>query len=368
MSNGSQYNVNAPTQTEIDHWNNEFAQFDFPSWCYPPVDAWDYMLAEYKKMRKLHQQSTIQPNEKYSLRVVSFSFFAWLFSEDGTQWLLNLFGIEEVKPHAGYRYWFGGKPHTSEGTLIGKETESSIRVYTKNSINRFAEPPSEQDGAIDEMKTILVKVYKHKRAKAPKFPTPGMWNWLLGALRNFFTEPADKHWPYSKPDRIHGIQWAQQVKDPECPSSTMWDAVTETEKFHPRAYRIEQRGGVIWCGRTHIYTEPMDAFMYREGIKAIKRGDVNFDEDELGNLIKNDFRCESCDAIIPCVSKAQGPQGSVERLCENCFGSQENGSHSALDNCTYTECYQCPNFIRTPDDLKNLKQTLGQSYDFPVRR
>lgn len=364
-------NGNPRNQEEMKAWLQELESFDFPEYSHPPVDAWDLAICEYKRRREMHQRDSVEPNEYYSFQVICHAFFAWLLSKEGSLWLLELFGIEEVAPHHGYRYWFGGAGHTTGAQLIGDETDSSLRIFIKKQANRFMEPPSETPGTIAQMKNILFKMYKYRDKRAPMYPTEGMWKWVLGALRNWFTEPVDKQWPFPKSDRINGMQWAKQFKDPWSPTAPMWNVISMMDTYFPRVYRVEQRGGVLWCGRTKIFPQPRDIFDAKEGRKAIARGDLNISTERLYEKIQKHYTCDSCGRVLCCVDDpvVHSSRDRSESLCDNCFGIQvESGDRETLDNCTYSECYECPNFIRSSDDLKNLKSRMGQQYRWPVQR
>ncbi|RKZ06951.1 hypothetical protein DRQ25_12735 [Candidatus Fermentibacteria bacterium] len=351
-------------------WLKELELFDFPKWCRAPIDALEYATYNLKAVRKKRQDCSsmeawisngeaIEANELYSLVTVTSSFFAWLFTKPGSDWLLDLFGISEIQPHHGFAY-------QCNNVRIGKATDSNIRIFNKSAINRYQEPAYETTGAIDAMKQILFKVYAHKANKAPMLASDGMWRWTLSCLRNWFTEPVDKVTPYPKGDRINGMQWARNFKDPERPSETMWSVIEETEKYHPRAYRIEQRGGVLWCGRTAIRSISKDEDDYHQGVAAIRSGQLRIDEETLIRKIHNTYRCNSCDRVLCCTDKMQRAQN--EKLCDSCFGKHvETGSRDTLSNCTYSECSGCPNYIRNTDDLKNLKYQLDEDYAFPVK-
>lgn len=351
-------------QREADAWIREWGYFDFPSFCAPPVDLWDYTVADYKqKCRRVHQSTPLLKSEWYSLITITHSFFGWLHTPEGTGWLFKLFRIEEVPAHHGYRYYFN-KTH-----LISEANESNLRIFIRHAIKRWQEPAYEEPGAIDQLKKIMRKAFIRKNCN-PKFASDAMYRWVLTTIRNWFSEPVDKHFPFEKMDRVSGLQWAQAHKDPWSPNDTMWSAISETEKYHPRAYRIEQRGGVLWCGRGSITAEPLDKFLYKEGMRAVRAGAVNFGENGVIERISEDFKCSSCDRVVCCTSKSRGPRGEGEQLCDNCFGTQvETGDRDTLDNCTYAECYQCPNYIRDADDLKNLKRRMGAGYDeWPIKR
>ncbi len=149
----------------------------------------------------------------------------------------------------------------------------------------------------------------------------------------------------------------------------MWSVIEMTEKYRPRAYRIEQSGGVVWCGRQQIATEPMDQFDYKEGMGAIRLGHLNITEERLVERIRENYLCESCGRVICCVTTVSGRDREKEQLCDNCFGTQvESGHRHTLDNCSYKECFECPHHIRSGDDLRNLKHQLKQDYHWPVQR
>jgi len=403
-----------PDLREYESWLRELLQLEFPKWSPFPPDAWDHLLSEYRNMQQKpppqiyniktglpvermdpehyfplsrnvgrYFQALIEPhnnkilvdgmppNAIYSLIVITRAFFTWLMGPNGTEWLLKIFRIEEVEPHHGYRYWYGGRPRSNEATLIGEETDSTLRIFLKHSITRYCEPAYEEPGAVEGMKTLIQKA-NLKKVRAVKIPSDAIWKWALTALMHWFTEPADKTLPYANPHRISGAQWARNLKDPESSSDTMWSCIEMTDKYSPRAYRITQNGGVVWCGKSSISSEPLDVFDHREGVKAIRLGVYRSTEDQHMRKVMENYRCSSCERVLCCVTKIQGHRGGPEELlCDNCFGKQiERGDRDTLDNCTYTECGEqcCPNFIRGVDNLKNIKRRLAADYSMPVRR
>jgi hypothetical protein len=237
-------------------------------------------------------------------------------------------------------------------------------------VTRYCEPAYEETGAVQSMKDIIYKANK-KKVRSPKIPSDSLWKWALTALLHWFTEPADKMLPYTNPHRINGSQWARNFKDPESPNETMWSCIEMTDKYNPRAYLIKQNGGVVWCGKSSISSEPLDVFDHREGVKAIRLGVYNSTEDEHMRRVMKNYRCSCCERVLCCVTEMRTTQGGPELLCDNCFGTTvERGDRNTLDNCTYTECGEqcCPNFIRGVDNLKNIKRRLAADYSMPVRR
>ncbi len=135
---------------------------------------------------------------RYSILTTLFAYSAWLRSEEGTRWLLALYGIEIISPHPGYAYYYEGE------RLV--EPQYGLRIYNIDRSARTAKSPDEFCGLalVIKLKELLER-RRGPSQRPPLHASDGMWRWMGSLLRNWLTETKpDLHWPTSSSSRIAG--------------------------------------------------------------------------------------------------------------------------------------------------------------------
>jgi len=353
--NGFTYESASPPNAEQQRfWNNELSLlkgFQQPV----PVDCYEYVAANFKREVancRLNEKLTL--DYKYTLLSTLMTTFEWLRTKDGTEWLLKLYGIEQVEPHPGYSYFYEGS------RLV--EPEFSLRIYTSDRTQRIAMSPFEyyeKEALVVKMKDLLE--YRRGRSDTPaRHASDGMWAWVGSYVRNWLAETkADTTWPTTKPDRISGYNWAKGLMRAGSQTERVWNVISQLELHQERVYRIQKPAyverfdngirrqvqpespGILWAGRAKMRTVPLDELEKHMGVAPA--------------VVEQRYRCASCGNIRCCISG-----GSQDRLCMNCRGVQlETESRPSLEWCRYRECRNCPEHLRNAEDLLNLANRLN---------
>lgn len=364
-----------PSRDDIERWAREFQLFSYQppdpnavsearrrGWGFhpsltPPVDCFEYIAANLKRLWKVRLDDPFRPEAKYSLLTTLTTYFAWLRTEPGTMWLLALYGIRIMRPHPGMAYLYKGE------RLV--EPHFDLRIYDLDPMNQTAKSPDEFYGP--QIFGKLQKMLEEARGPAPhpcKHAGEGLWKWVGTYLRNWLVEKeSDRDWPTSKPDRISGYTWAKGVLRPGSQTQYVWTILGQTDVYRDtRLYRIQrpayeirrignvdrkvppQNPGVLWLGRGSIAAVPLDDFDKHEGV-AIE-------------TVEARYRCSSCGDLRCCTA----PVGRDQRLCMNCRGTQlESDTRPSLKWCQYRECRHCPEHLRDVEDYVNLVSRLNTS-------
>jgi len=365
-----------PTQEEIGRWSREAEYFSYqgpnpnaPSntaaargWGVhkdykPPVDAVSYVTAMFKRdVASVSTDASLRPEFQWSIFSVCLAHFLWLRSEEGANWVLRFFGVEEVPPFSEayvYSYLNRAQVMNGEPMRVPINGESGLQLRIFRSCERELDPPitSQSDGNIVGMQSILRRARDPNSSELIAEATPDMYHWVSEQLRDWFLEPkADARWPTHKPDRISGPQWVRELKRPT--GAKFYEAIVQVEANKGRAYRLKDRqGGVLWCGGSDI------RFMLRSDNARINEGLSDHNIEGL-------YQCSSCGKVRTCT-----PVTRSQKMCCHCFGSiVEKDIRPTLDWCTMKECKHCPDHLENKSDLVNLKNRLNREASFPVRR
>ena len=336
-----------------------------PHWRCPP-DCYDYIAGSFKRdMAKIRQDQPLSPDIKFALIACTTAYFAWLRSKQGTQYLLKLHGIDILSPHPGFVYYY------KEQALV--EPNFGLRIYQRDRMQRTGLSPVEYSNRslIPNLKKILEEIRGPSHTQFP-CPAEGMWNWVASQLRNWLIEAhADTSWPYTKPDRLTGYQWARNAIVGGTQNERQWNIFEEIERFerkvsstsNERCYRIQSPAyearivngqevrvapanpGRLWVGRHDMRVIPIDQFekeLYRQAGRD-------------PNQVDERYRCGSCGRVMPCTNG-----GPNDRLCYHCRGVQlETGDRPALRYCIRYECKSCPEQLRSHDELDNMINRLN---------
>lgn len=318
----------------------------------PPKDAVEHVLAMFKRVAlEIPQSSTVPPQEKWSIVCVCMAHFLWLRTKPGAEWLLKLWGVEEVFPFfRGYKYFVANQ---DSGQFVRIDENGPLELRIFRSCDQDVKPPisSNYDPNIDEMVKILHKV-RSPRART-QMPLPGhdMFFWVSEHIRDWLAmRSPNKHWPRDKPDRISGYQWIKSVVRPD--GNLFYAPLDKVEMYKGRAYRIkDQRGGVMWTGKDGVVFRRLDDYL--RDSEAMAEADI-----------ENHFRCRGCKSTRPCL-----PVTGDQALCCHCYGVQvERGDRPTLDWCTMDECHGCPEHIEGESSLIRFKNKLNREVKFPVSR
>lgn len=362
-----------PSRDEIARWADEFRLFQYqpadPSsasearrrgWGFhpsltPPVDCYDYIAANLKRLWKVRLDDPFRPEAKYSLLATLTTYFAWLRTEPGSNWLLSLYGVRILRPHPGMAYLHQGE------RLV--EPNFDLRIYDVDPMYQSAKAPDEAYGArlYDKLRQMLDDA-RGPASHPTKHAGDGFWKWVGTYLRNWLIEKEpDRDWPTPKPDRIAGFTWAKGVLRPDSQTQYQWTILGQLDVHRDtRIYRIQrpayeirrignidrkvppQNPGVLWLGRGAIAAVPLDDFDHHEGVSH--------------ETVEARYRCASCGSIRCCTTDI----GRGQRLCMNCKGTQiESNDRPSLGWCQYRECRKCPEHLRDVEDLINLVSRLN---------
>ncbi len=381
QTNYDYHRAQPPTREEIAFFENQLRTFVYRpptpaatseagrrGWGFhphlaPPIDCYEFIAAHVKRQFDQRLTEPLRPEVRYSLLTILMAYFAWLRTEEGTRWLLAIYGIFIVPAHPGYAYFY-----ESERLL---EPQFGLRIYQIDRHARTLHPPEEFYGPklIDKMKELL-ESHRDPNAREPcRHASEGMWKFVGGWLRNWLAEPkADLHWPTSKPDRFSGYAWAKGLMRFGSETERVWNVIGFAENIlEGRLYRIQrpaweerfvagvvrrvppEKPGVIWSDRQKIRAVPLDDLDKHLTVPL--------------QTIEARYKCQSCGHLRSCTAAA-----AKERLCMNCRGTQlESDERPSLNWCRYRECRACPQYLRTNDDLVNLRSSLNYSSD-RVRR
>ena len=374
----------APTPAQAQYWEQEFRLFQhqppdpsarsearqrgwgFDPWLLPPEDCYDFVVANLKRQLRVEATDRFRPEAKYSIFCTLTAYFSWLRTQEGTRWLLALYGIDIVAPHPGYAYFYQNE------RLI--EPRFGLRIYQVDRSARTLKVPHEYAGMglLGRLKDILVSRRGPSNTPLPE-PRDRMWCSVGGCLRDWLIEKdADRNWPTHKPDRISGYVWARGLLWPGSQTDYVWTVIGKAEDYTDdnRLYRIQSPAfeerlvggvmkriaasnpGVIWTDRKQMHVVPLTDVDKHQGADA--------------TTIEAKYRCRSCDQIR-CCTMSKGRAGN-DRLCMNCHGTQlESGERSSFDFCQRRECRNCPEYLRSDEERINLVSRLNLSSD-RVRR
>jgi len=365
-----------PTQDELNRWAREAECFahqapnpNAPSssnaargWgvardLKPPVDAVAFVTGMFKRdVGGVPTSAELRPEFMWSIFSICMAHFLWMRTPPGAEWLMRLFGVEEVPPFTAayvYHYLDRSRLIAGEPTRVLLDEGSGVQLRIFRTCERKLDPPitSQHDERIAAMQQILRNHRDPNSNELIAEGTPDMYHWVSEQLQEWFLETkADPNWPSRKPDRITGHQWAKSVE--RRPGVPFYEALHYVELHKGRCYRMkDSQGGVLWCGGSDI------RFMLKPDYHR-----ANQDMSE--HQIQSVYSCSSCRKIRPCTPVTGG-----QHMCCHCLGTvSEREDRKTLDWCTMKECSRCTDHIENNSDLINLKNRLNREAAFPVRR
>src|SRR5579859_4584783 len=367
-----------PPRVEIDYFDEQLRRFDFQApdptarsearrrgWGFenhlrPPIDCWEFVVASLKKKCGARLTDRLLPGVKFSLLTTLTTYFAWLRTRAGTEWLLALYGIFIIPPHPGYAYFYQGE------RLVPPQFD--LRIYEVDTSSRTAQTPADYGGPklLEWLTTTLESrrgpSSKDDRDKPPPMPNDNIWRWVGETLRNWLMEKEpDREWPHRKPDRISGYVWAKEILRPGSQTDYVWAVLGKAEVYRDsRLYRIQnpayeerleggvrkkvppRNPGLLWVDRKDMRVVPLD--------------DLDQHLRVAPQTIEARYRCKSCGQLRCCTTE----KGSRDRLCMSCRATQlESGDRQSFLWCQYSECRNCPEYLRSPEDLINRISQLN---------
>lgn len=365
---------------KVQYWANQMALFNYhppdgndgrewgiPSHLKTPADCIDYVVGVFKRemggvtvsrlaVRDPADEPKIIPNARFQLIMTCHAHFLWFRTKEGARYIMSLQGVEEVAPFSeGYVYYYVDP--SGKRFEVSERTGMKLRVFQPR--QRNYEPPIVSgnlgDTTIQQMKVIL------ERCRSPLASTdrswqaePGLYRWVSSKIHDWLSEPkVDYDFPFEKRDRISGPQWIKSAVRSD--GQPLFNAIGKVEAFKDRAYRIEDStGGTFWCTPRQI-----DHF----GKVEVARNE-GMPDDQVGGF----WRCDSCGQIRTCTTPTTS-NGQPAKYCKHCIGHfVEKDLRPSLEWCTYRECKGCPDYIRSQDELVQIRTRLNQGARFPVQR
>lgn len=396
-----------PSATDAKYWDDEIGFFNYqppdphaplnspehngwglPPEFMPPPDAVSYVLGHFRE--DVHGVDLHDPDHRLYVPLhpmymatflqICMAHFIWFRTPEGAPWINRFFGVEEIEPFTeGYAY-FWNNPETNDLVPIepiyqGDRLVEGLSLRIFREWERYKAPPASADntdmqrqtGPMYEMQKTLEQ-FRNPYAGQPMqwAEDPAFFFWTSEIIRNWMNEMRpNKDWPTRKPERITGWQWARMLERTKgvpfyealarvAVFSSKEDGLLGVNTTQPgqtnempshRAYRIEDpNGGVYWCKGQDMLLVPLPDAYRANGVPE--------------STINEQFRCQSCRNIRPCVPAT----GSYHRCCHCYSVAFENGENrSALYKCTYSrECRHCVDTIESHGEFVRIVSNLNR--------
>lgn len=361
-----------PSNPRAPRGSGEEAGWGIPNYRLPPMDAYEFVYRAFQRhWAEVSSDVQLHPRYEYYLYSMVCAHFLWFtdVDGDGPDWVLNMYGVQEVAPFTdAYAYYYINQ-HGDE-ISIDSDSVKTMQIF-ETCIRKNPVPIETSEGGpvLDEMRGLLTKLRDPYAAHRIEHTPPNIARFVSKALRKWFNMALpDKRSPRPDASRIAGRQWAIQIKGPN--KQPLFRAIHEVAAHKTRAYRLEvidhrtRAVGELWCGPSNIRVERLVELRLRNGMT---------EEDA-----RHTYTCTSCRKLRACV-----PTTKRERMCCRCRGEifesslspkdpayrvSASSDHDMLDLCTMQECSKCPSFIESEHHLAELKNRIRRDPTYPVRR
>lgn len=350
----------------------EFRGWGIPPHFATPLDAYDYVLADFRKREaNLHfhdprderRYVPLHPMWQWHITAAVKAHFIWFKKSAGGQYINRFFEVQEARPfHSGYIYYFKDPdaPHCNPQPIQPGE----MRIF--RSWERMREPACPgvffkyEERPFMQMCKAMEK-YRSPHAENPREPlnefNEDIFNWVSESIQHWLdTSKVDIRTPFYKEDRLSGIQWVAEQTNPD--GSPTYSSIHRVRAYEQESYHNHNEGPVR-AYRLQAVDEkgrPYGEVRWVPGAPILIERKLDYDR-RMGATdadIEETYQCRACRKTRTCT-----PHTGREKVCCNCYAKEvESGTdRPTLSRCTMLpECKGCPDQIRDNTALVNLKQ------------